>query len=337
VSLLFFLGVPPLVFKGWVASTMTVLLIVLAVLALMVADLVAFTAFTARRVEKALPPRGKFLDLDGARIHYLDKGSGPAIVLVHGLGGQMGNFAYGVVDQLTNEFRIVVIDRPGSGYSTRASDEAAHLAAQAAFVAQFIRKLGLDRPLLVGHSLGGAIALRVALDHPETISGLALIAPLTHVPPQVPKPFRPLDIESKLVRRLLAWTVATPMGILRGAKVLKQIFHPDPVPADFPLRGGGILGLRPRSFCNVSADLVAADADLASMVERYPTICMPVAILYGTSDNILDYRFHGESMQSIIPQLQLKLVPGGHMLPVSAPETTAAFLREAASHDRATA
>ena len=317
---------------------MTPVLIVLALLILLVVGLLSFTVFTARRVEKALPPRGKFLELDGARIHYLDKGSGPAILLVHGLGGQMGNFAYGVVEQLTNDFRVVVIDRPGSGYSRRASDDAAHLAAQAAYVAQFIRKLGLDRPLLVGHSLGGAISLRVALDHPETISGLALIAPLTHVPPHVPEPFRPLDIDSKFVRRLLAWTVATPIGILRGAKVLEQIFRPDPVPADFPIRGGGILGLRPHSFCNVSADLVAADADLDSMVERYPTIRMPVSILYGTSDNILDYRFHGEAMQSKIPHLQLKLVAGaGHMLPVSAPAVTAAFLREAASHDRATA
>lgn len=307
-------------------------LIVLAVLVLIIAGLVAFTAFTARRVERALPPRGKFLDLDGARIHYLDKGSGPAIVLVHGLGGQMGNFNCGVVEQLTNEFRVVVIDRPGSGYSTRASDDAARLAVQAAYVAAFIRKLGLDRPLLVGHSLGGAIALRVALDHPETISGLALIAPLTHVPPHVPEPFRPLDIDSKLVRRLLAWTVATPMGILRGATVLKQIFSPDPVPADFPIRGGGILGLRPRSFCNVSADLVAADADLAPMVERYPTIRMPVAILYGTSDSILDYRFHGEAMKAKLPQLQLKLVErAGHMLPVSAPTVTADFIRNSAA------
>jgi pimeloyl-ACP methyl ester carboxylesterase len=310
---------------------MIVFLFLLAFLFFIILGLVAFTAFTARRVEKALPPRGKFLDLDGARIHYLDKGSGSAIVLVHGLGGQMGNFAYGVVDQLTNDFRVVLIDRPGSGYSSRSSDDAAHLVAQAAYVAEFIRKLGLERPLLVGHSLGGAIALRVALDHPETISGLALIAPLTHVPPHVPEPFRPLDIESELVRRLLAWTVATPMGILRGAKVLKQIFYPDPVPADFPIRGGGILGLRPRSFCNVSADLVAADADLASMVERYPTIRMPVSILYGTSDNILDYRLQGESMRSKVPRLQLKLVAGGHMLPVSAPGVTAAFLREAAS------
>jgi len=310
---------------------MTPLIIVILLLMLIPAGLVAFTALTARRVEKALPPRGKFLELDGARIHYLDKGSGPAILLVHGLGGQMGNFAYGVVERLMNEFRVVVIDRPGSGYSTRTSDDSAHLVAQAAYVAEFIRKLGLDRPLLAGHSLGGAIALRVALDHPETISGLALVAPLTHVPPHVPEPFRPLDIDSKLVRRLLAWTVATPMGILRGARVLKQIFHPDPVPADFPIRGGGILGLRPRSFYNVSADLVAADADLDSMVERYPTIRVPVSILYGTSDNILDYRFHGEAMQSKIPQLQLKLVPGGHMLPVSAPSVTASFLRDAAS------
>ena len=310
---------------------MTLLIIVLVLLVLIVVGLVAFTAFTARRVEKALPPGGQFLDLDGARIHYLDKGSGPAIVIVHGLGGQMGNFAYGVVDQLMTDFRVVVIDRPGSGYSTRASDASAHLSAQASLVAQFIHKLGLERPLLVGHSLGGAIALGVALNHPKVISGLALVAPLTHVPPHVPEPFRSMDIDSKFLRWLLAWTVATPVGILRGREIVKAIFSPEPVPRDFPVRGGGILGLRPQMFYNVSSDLVATDVDLPGMVGRYSTIRMPVAILYGTSDAVLDHRFHGEAMKSKLPDLQLKLVEGrGHMLPVTAPDLTAAFIREAA-------
>jgi pimeloyl-ACP methyl ester carboxylesterase len=150
---------------------MPVLLVVVALLAGGLGGLVIFTAITARRVETALPARGQFIEVAGARIHYLDKGSGPSIVILHGLGGQMGNFTYALLERLTDEFRVILMDRPGSGYSRRAPGATGRLTEQAAIVAEFIRKLGLERPLLVGHSLGGAIALGVALDHPEVISG----------------------------------------------------------------------------------------------------------------------------------------------------------------------
>jgi len=306
---------------------MTILLILVVLIAVIVSGLVIFSAWTASRVEKALPPRGKFLDVPGARIHYIEKGAGPAIVMVHGLGGQSGNFAYGVVEKLMGEFRVIVIDRPGAGYSTRESDASAPLKGQAKFIANFIRALGLKKPLLVGHSLGGAISLAVALEFPEIVSGLALVAPLTHVPPHVPEPFRPLDIDSSFLRRILAWTVGVPIGILRGPKIVKMIFAPEAVPPDFATRGGGLLTLRPSHFYSVSTDLVAADGDLPGIVARYGSIRVPVAILYGTSDEVLDYHQHGEAMTKEVPGLRLKLVDGGHMLPVTCPETTAEFIR----------
>ena len=309
---------------------MTVLLSVLAGFAAVIAGLVLFSAWTAWRVEKALPPRGNFLQLTGARIHYLERGSGQPIVMVHGLGGQSGNFTYGLVDELAREYRVIVVDRPGAGYSTRESDDSARLRMQAAVVADVIRKLGLDRPLVVGHSLGGAIALAMALDSPDAIGSLALLAPLTHVPKQVPAPFRPLDIPSKWVRWVISWTLGVPIGIRQGPAIVKMIFAPEAVPKDFATRGGGLLSLRPWNFYNVSTDLVAADADLPAMIERYPAIRVPVAILYGTSDEVLDYREHGEAMKTKISNLRLKLVEGGHMLPVTQPELAAGFIRESA-------
>jgi pimeloyl-ACP methyl ester carboxylesterase len=309
---------------------LAVALSVLAALVLVVLGLLAFSAWTARRVEKALPPRGKFVEVPGGRIHYWEKGAGPAIVMVHGLGGQSGNFAFGVVEKLMDEFRVIVIDRPGAGYSTRQSDESARLSAQAKFVADFIHALGLDRPLLVGHSLGGAISLAVALDFPDSISGLALVAPLTHVPPHVPEPFRPLDIKSSFLRRAVAWTLGVPIGILRGPGIVKKIFAPEPVPADFAIRGAGLLTLRPSHFYSVSTDLVSVNAELFQMPARYPSVRVSVGILYGTSDEILDYRAQGEAMTVKVPGLRLKLVEGGHMLPVTQPEITADFIREEA-------
>lgn len=306
-------------------------LIAVAVLLLLIlAALVIFTAVTARRVERALPPRGRFLDVDGARIHYLDQGSGPAIVLVHGLGGQMGNFTYALLERLVPDFRVILIDRPGSGYSTRAPGASARLSAQAETVAHVIRALGLDRPLLVGHSLGGAVSLAVALNHPDSIRALALIAPRTHVRKEFPEVFRPLLIRSKILRRLIAWTVATPLSIRRGPATLAAIFKPEPAPPDFRTKGGGLLSLRPRSFYNTSTDLLAADVDLPNMVERYPSLKMPISILYGTSDAILNHEAHGVAMQAKVPNLHLELVEGGHMLPVTAPDITAAFIKRAA-------
>jgi len=314
---------------------MTILLWALGATAAVVAGLVAFSACTAWRVEKALPPRGQFVDVPGARIHYWEKGAGPAIVMVHGLGGQSGNFAFGVVEQLMNEFRVIVIDRPGAGYSTRESDASAALKGQAKFVADFIKALGLERPLLVGHSLGGAISLAVALEFPDTIGGLALVAPLTHLPPQTPEMFRPLDIPTSAVRWIVSWTLGVPIGILRGPGIVKRIFAPESVPKEFATRGGGLLSLRPWNFYNVSTDLVAASPGLPGLVERYPTLRVPVGILYGTSDEVLDYREHGESMQKKVPGLQLKLVEGGHMLPVTRPEVSAQFIREQARAEHA--
>jgi pimeloyl-ACP methyl ester carboxylesterase len=292
--------------------------------------LVIFTAVTARRVENALPPRGQFIEVAGARIHYLDKGSGRPIVILHGLGGQMGNFTYALLERLTGEFRVILMDRPGSGYSKRAPGATGRLTEQASIVAEFIHKLGLQRPLLVGHSLGGAIALGVALDHPDVVGVLALVAPLTHVPKHVPAPFRALDIKSNFLRWLVAWTVATPIGIRRGKAILDAIFRPDPAPADFPIRGGGILGLRPRSFYNTSSDMRAVNVDLGRMVGRYSTLQVPVRILYGTSDEVLSHQVHGEAMKAKSSLVSVELVAGGHMLPITSPDLTANFIKAAA-------
>jgi pimeloyl-ACP methyl ester carboxylesterase len=308
----------------------TLLLVAAAVVVVSLGGLVIFTAITARRVEKALPPRGRFIEVAGARIHYLDKGSGPPIVILHGLGGQMGNFTYALLERLTDEFRVILMDRPGSGYSTRARRATGRLTEQAATVAEFIRKLGLERPLLVGHSLGGAIALGVALDHPEAVGGLALVAPLTHVPKNVPSPFRALDIKSDFLRWLVAWTVATPIGIRRGKAILDRIFSPEPAPADFPIRAGGILGLRPRSFHNTSSDMRAVNLDLWAMVGRYSSLQVPVRILYGLNDEVLDHQVHGEAMKTKSPMVSLELVKGGHMLPITAADLTAKFIKAAA-------
>jgi pimeloyl-ACP methyl ester carboxylesterase len=301
-------------------------------LAALIGGLVWFTVRTARKVEAALPSRGRFMEIDGERIHYVDTGgTGPAVIMIHGLGGNLLHFDYALAGRLAGEFRLIMVDRPGSGYSTRAADADATLTAQAAAIAKLIRALALTRPLVVGHSLGGAISLALALDHPDCAGALALVAPLTHARNETPAIFRPFLIRSSLVRMLIAWTLATPLGIRRGPQALKEVFAPEAVAPGFPLRAGGLLGLRPKAFYATSSDLVAINDALPAYARRYPSLDLPFGIVFGKDDRLLDYRQQGEAMRAACPALDLELIEGGHMLPMTAPDRCAALIRRIAA------
>lgn len=298
---------------------------------LLLAGLALFTFWTARRVEAAVPPLGRFIDVDGARIHYLERGEGPVLLLIHGLAGQARHFTHSLVDLLADDFHVVVMERPGSGYSIRRRGAAAGPSADAASVAGFIRALGLGRPLIMGHSLGGAVALATAIEHPDVVAGLALIAPATHPIDRPPEVFTSLNVRSSLLRGFIAWTVATPVTMLRGEQALAAIFAPEPVPGDFAVAGGGLLSLRPQQFVSASTDLVAGLDAVHGLHERYEAINVPVRILYGTGDQVLDPELHGQRMRGRITGLRLQLVEGGHMLPLTQPARVAALVREVAA------
>ena len=310
--------------------------VALLLLGLIVGGLVVFTALRARQVEKILPPLGRFIEVDGARIHYLDEGSGPPLLLIHGLAGQMRHFTYSLLDRLKSDYRVVILDRPGSGYSTRPPRASAAISAQARTIARFAKALGLERPLVVGHSLGGAIALSLALNHEEQVAGLALLAPLTHPQENVPPVFQGLVVRSRLLRWLMAWTVATPLSIRNGKMVLKTVFDPQAVPADFATRGGGLLTLRPSSYISASCDIVAAEEDLDDMPARYESLTVPVGILFGAGDRLLDPAAHGEALAKKLPDADFELIEGGgHMIPLLSAERCAKFIARVAQRTAA--
>jgi pimeloyl-ACP methyl ester carboxylesterase len=314
---------------------MITVLSILAVVAMLVLLTFLFTVYTARKVEALLPPQGRFVDVSGARLHVREFGDGdpgaPAILLVHGLAGQLQHYTYGVTGRLSGRYRIVAVDRPGSGFSARGPGTPADLKTQARILAALIERLKLERPLVVGHSLGGALALALALDHPHRVGSLALIAPLTHMQEQVPPVFEGLTILSPVWRNIVAWTLAVPLSVKNSRATLDQVFGPEPVPHDFATRGGGLLSLRPGAFLSASDDLRALPDCLPDQQTRYGELDMPVAILYGKDDRILDPRAHGQALADKVPGARLDLIEGGHMLPVTNPEATAAFIMAAAA------
>jgi pimeloyl-ACP methyl ester carboxylesterase len=283
-----------------------------------------------RKVESLLPPTGRFVDVPGGRLHVREFGEGPAILMIHGLGGQMAHFTYAVTARLAGRFRVVVVDRPGSGWSTASGS--ADLSTQAAALAALVERLALGRPLVVGHSLGGAVALALALEHPDRVSGLALLAPLTHMPEgeRVPDVFKGLMVRSAPLRTLLAWTLATPRSIGKSKQTLDQVFGPDRVPNDFGMRGGGLLSLRPAAYLAASNDLQALQGRLPLQQGRYGELRLPLGILFGRDDRILDWRYHGEALAAKAGGARLELIDGGHMLPVTQPDACAAFIEQMA-------
>lgn len=303
---------------------------------LFVLSLIWLTLRTARGVEQRIPPVGKFIDLPTARLHVLDRGVAgeaiPPVLMLHGLGGQLHHFAYHLVDAIAKHTRVVTLDRPGSGYSSRNTGAATTLRQQADTFVALLDHLQIEKAFVVGHSLGGALALTLAIHHPTRVAGLALITPLAFTPPTVPKAFRALDVGSQVSRQIIAWTLATPGFILGRDKVLPAIFGPDPVPKDFAVRAGGILAMRPSQFVATSEDLRALPGNLPELIARYDELSRedapPVSILVARQDRILDSQNQGVALAERLQHAHLQIVEGGHMLPVTQPEIVTQFVEE---------
>lgn len=287
-----------------------------------------FTKRTTRKVEALVPPDGRMVEVAGQRLHVAEAGTGPALLLIHGLGGQMRSFGPDLVEELARDFRVIRVDRPGSGYSPRDAGTAADLRTQAGVMAGLIDELDLGRPWLVGHSLGGALALTTAVLHPDKVGGLLLIAPASQPieAADISSAFKGLMVPPRL-RSVIAHTIAVPMSILTARTVLGEVFKPEPVPDDFAIAGGGALGMRPSAFIGASADLAEAGTDMAEVVAGYAKLKVPTHILYARGDALLDYRIHGERTAREIPGARLTLVEGGHMLPFTQGLETARWIR----------
>ncbi|HEV2507443.1 MAG TPA: alpha/beta hydrolase [Mesorhizobium sp.] len=314
---------------------LTVLLWLLAVIVLACLSVVGYFVFRTRRivawVERTMPPAGKFIDIKGNRIHYVDVGEGPPIVFLHGLGAQLHHFTHPLFKVFGPGYRLIALDRPGSGYSTRARGSSGRLPEQAEIVRAFMEKLGLEKPVIVGHSLGGSVALAIAVEHPEAISGLVLLAALTHREVELRPEFKALFVSSPLKRFILAHTVSAPAGLKYGMKTMELIFAPHPPPKDYMTENGGYIGLRPSHYYASATDFAVIEMDLPRLSERYNEITVPSGLLFGGVDPIISLDVQGTPVKEKIEGLELEVAENlGHMPQFIGPEQVASFIRRIA-------
>ena len=305
----------------------TLLAYIFILLFLLIVLCAIFTAIITQKIKQSIPKFGKTTVLQDAEIHWYEAGQGRPIIMLHGLAGNLRNFTYALTEKLDRDYRVIAIDRAGCGWSKRSKSESATLQEQARIISEFIEQEQIEKPLIVGHSLGGAIALALALEYKNQIAGLALICPVTQPVDKVPDIFRFLNIPSPFLRFFVAHTFSSFIGLLTRKNTFEIAFSPEPVSKNFSIRGGGDLALSSKAFIKTSEDLVYALSSAALLVGREQELDVPTKILFGEQDKIIDAKLHGEKFAKL-SGAKIKILSGkGHMLPLTQPEECSAFIR----------
>lgn len=259
--------------------------------------------------EAAYPPSGQFVTVDGKRLHYEMKGQGPDLVMIHGASGSLRDLTFTLRDQLTDRYRVTVVDRPGLGHSDTLEDTS--LLAQARFIKAGMAQLGVKDPIVLGQSYGGAVALAWALD--GGAKALVLVAS-----PSMPWPGK-LDIWYRINTNPLGRALAIPLAsalvpdsYVRSA--IDAVFAPDPVPPGYDDFLGTPLTLRRETLAANVTQVNALRAELVTMEPHYPTLTLPVELIHGDADTIVPLTIHSLPLSKLLRNVRLTVVPGaGHM------------------------
>ncbi|BBF94454.1 alpha/beta fold hydrolase [Blastochloris tepida] len=306
---------------------LTVLFALAAVLAAALGIAALLTRRATRRLEARFPSTGTRVDAGGGTIHVLRFGSAPApdrpaVLLLHGAPGSAADLK-ALGERLTHgaaALPVLVPDRPGSGWSGRPGGDAdAALGRQAALIRGAMQALGARRVLIVGHSFGGAVALRYALDHPDEVAGLVLVNPATHPRPGGLKRVQ-AAAEALLTGPLFTHTLATPLSLAALEKATARMFAPEPLPAGYLDASALALAMTPERFHHTMQDFMRLRGELIAQAPRYPALTAPLTLILGTADAVVPPADHGEVLARQLagraaPAVRVVRIEGaGHML-----------------------
>jgi pimeloyl-ACP methyl ester carboxylesterase len=291
--------------------------IVAAVLAVAFAvHLLALNArIYTRRAEARFPPTGRFIDADGVKTHIREAGpqGAPRMLLIHGASSNLLEVWGPLAEEFSPLHRVIAYDRPGMGYSHRAKRGAHTMQAQAQTAARVLEQTGEGPTLVVAHSLGAGVALRLAIDFPHLVSGLVLIAPACNPYPWKPAWWARLSatpVFGDLFCGLIIPWLGPPLS---GASVADN-FWPAPVPVNYREEAAVPLIFRPRAFQASATDVCATNAEFGAQQPRYAELFTPAVIITAEKDRIVSPKRHARALAVDLPAAELVIAPEtGHM------------------------
>jgi pimeloyl-ACP methyl ester carboxylesterase len=287
-----------------------ILVVVLAILALA-------TQAGVLLVQRSFPAQGRMVEVAGGALHVVDIGprDGAApIVMLHGASSNLEVMRQPLGDRLARDHRVILIDRPGHGWSTRARFSDSTPEIQGRMIAEALSALGVERAVFVVHSWSGALGLRLALDYPERVLGLVMLAPVAYPWPGGVGRYNQL-IATPVIGPLLAYTITLPLGRLLAESGARGVFLPQTMPDGFVQETAAPLLLRPREFIANARDLVTLKEAVAVQAPRYGAITAPVTIISGDADKTVSTKIHSRPLAATLPHAKLVVLPGvGHMV-----------------------
>jgi len=290
---------------------------ILAAFIVLVAAFFLVTVYKARaherRAQASHPPEGQLILVDGHRVHVVVRGSGPDLVLIHGASGNTRDFSLSLVDRLAAKYRVLVFDRPGLGYTDDIGTNGATLSQQANLLMRAAQQLGADRPIVLGHSYGGGVALAWAIHHSDALSALVLLS----------SPSNLWDTPLDPLYRLTSHSIVGPLVIpVLTAFVpdfyvnssIAEVFKPQSVPSGYNSHFGAGLTLRRSSMRTNGAQRANLQGEIAALIPLYGQITVPTEILHGTADTIVSTKIHSDLLVDQITGAVLTHLDGiGHM------------------------
>lgn len=300
--------------------------ILLGVLACLFSALVLVHLAYAVGVRLRFPAPGGRIPFEGASLRVTRRGTGPAVLFVHGMNGSVEDFPEPLYEALARDHTVLALDRPGHGGSPR-SRGPLDLDANARAVRAALGSAGDGPALLVGHSYGAAVALRAALDEPRRVAGVVLLAPCTRVDARNERYVR-IPVPPGLLRRLLLWILTLPVGVFTVPGTRRDAWHPSPVPHGwFASRSRALV---PSQLEAALENFATLPADLDRLAADLPRLATRLVVLAGDGDLVTPWRVHSAWLPSAVPGATLRVLEGtGHWLARERVDDVVAAVREA--------
>jgi len=294
---------------------------IILVAAIVVAALAVVSYVGARMIERAYPPSGRFVDVDGGRLHILEMGrhDAPPVVLLHGASGNLNDLRLALGERLAARYRVIIVDRPGHGWSDRPEGAAdASPGRQAAIIHQALARMGVTRPIILGQSWSGALATAYALAFPSETAGLVLLCPVTHPWPGGIGWFNWL-VSTPFIGPLVAYTMIVPAGYFLLPPGVTEVFAPQVAPDGYIENTAAWMILRPSEFIANAQDIAVLKDFVTAQAPHYGEIKAPVAIIAGDADETVYTDIHSRAIAAQLPHAKLTVLPGvGHMVQYAA-------------------